>query len=396
MVWPEIARAYTRVFTAAGECFQADRRPAGSGHFGDHSALPPWRFDHLLRMTDSAGVFQHAKFAVPWFDHGYCTDDNARALLFTVWLEQLDECPAALRHGRMAYAGFLQHAFVPATGLFRNFMGFDRRWQEEAGSEDSHGRALWALGAVVGRSGSQNLRAWAAPLFEAALPAVCSFSSPRAWAFTILGLHEYLRRMDGDLLAARMREDLAARLLGLWHAVATPSWPWFEESLTYDNARISQALLLTGRWTGNDEILRAGLESLRWLMDNQRGGGGCFRPVGSNGFWTRGGEQAQFDQQPVEACAAVAACTEALNTTGDEHWRAEAQRAFDWFLGSNDLNETLYDPATGGCRDGLHPNRVNHNEGAEATLSFGLALAEMKALSNTAIAFQTGTHGLPG
>jgi len=396
MVWPEVARAYAAVFAEAGECFQADPRPVPGSHFGDHSPLPPWRFDHLLRMSDSAGIFQHAKFSVPWFDHGYCTDDNARALLFTVWLEQLDECPPSLRHSRSAYAGFLQHAFVPETGLFRNFMGFDRRWQEEAGSEDSHGRALWALGAVVGRSTSENLRAWAAPLFEAALPAVRSFTSPRAWAFAILGLHEYLRTMDGDLMAARMREELAARLLALWHAVSSPEWPWFEDSLAYDNARISQALLLTGRWTENGDILKAGLDSLRWLMDNQRGGDGCFRPIGSNGFWTRGGEPAQFDQQPIEACAAVAACIEALNTTGDEHWRAEAQRAFDWFLGANDLNEILYDPATGGCRDGLHPSRVNYNQGAESTLSFGLALAEMKALSNATVAFQASPHHLPG
>lgn len=395
MVWPEVARAYAGVFAEAGECFQAERRPVPGSHFGDLSPLPPWRFDHLLRMTDSAGIFQHARFSVPWFEHGYCTDDNARALLFTVWLEQLDECPASLRQVRSAYAGFIQHAFVPVSGRFRNFMGFDRRWQEESGSEDSHGRALWALGAVVGRSASENLRAWAAPLFETALPAVNSFTSPRAWAFAILGLHEYLRTMDGDLLAARMREELAARLLGLWQAVSGPDWPWFEESLAYDNARISQALVLTGRWTSNDEILHAGLESLRWLMDHQRGTGGCFRPIGSEGFWTRGGEPAQFDQQPVEACAAVAACTEALNATGDEHWRSEAQRAFDWFLGSNDLNEILYDPATGGCRDGLHPSRVNRNQGAESTLSFGLALAEMKALTNATVAFRAEPHHLP-
>ncbi len=388
MVWPEVARAYADVFEQACEGFQADRRAPGEAHFGEYSHLPPWRFDHLLRMSDNTGMLQHARFSVPWFEHGYCTDDNARALLFTISLDGLDECPASLRQLRSIYAAFLEHAFVPASGRFRNFMGFDRVWMEEAGSEDSHGRALWALGAVVGRDKSESLRAWAASLFEQALPAVGAFTSPRAWAFAILGLHEYLRTMDGDLLAARMREDLSLRLLGLWQAVATPEWPWFEETLGYDNARLCQALVLTGRWTDREDIREAGLTSLRWLMEHQRGEGGCFRPIGSNGFWRKGEQPAEFDQQPVEAAAAVSACIEALNTTGDSWWRGEAQRAFDWFLGANDLNEVLYDSATGGCRDGLHPNRANQNEGAESTLSFALALAEMKALDNAAAAFQ--------
>ncbi len=387
MVWPEVARAYTTVFERACEHFQSSRRPSGTVHFGEHSHLPPWRFDHVLCMSDSTGIFQHARFSVPWFEHGYCTDDNARALLFTVLLEELEECPPEIRHLRSAYAAFLQHAFVPDTGRFRNFLSFDRRWLEEHGSEDSHGRALWALGAVVGRTKSESLRAWAAPLFEAALPAVGSFTSPRAWAFTILGLHEYLRILAGDLMAGRMREELAFRLFGLWKAVATPEWPWFEEVVGYDNARISHALILTGRWTGHEKIKEAGLQSLRWLMDNQRGTKGCFRPIGSNGFWHKGGKPAEFDQQPIEACAAVGACIEAFNTTGEASWRNEAQRAFDWFLGANDLKEVLYDFATGGCRDGLHANRANQNQGAESTLSFGLALAEMKALDNAAAAF---------
>lgn len=395
MVWQKVAQAYTRVFGEACEHFEAHRqeKPGDSAQFGEHAHLPPWRFDHLVRMTDSTGIFQHARFSVPWFDHGYCTDDNARALLFTVLLEELEECPLEIRNLRSAYAAFLQHAFVPATGRFRNFMSFDRHWLEEQGSEDSHGRALWALGAVVGRTRSESLRAWAAPLFESALPVVESFTSPRAWAFAIIGLHEYLRTLAGDLLAARMREQLSSRLVGLWKAVATPDWPWFEEVVGYDNARISHALILTGRWTGHSEILGTGLQSLRWLMDNQRGEGGCFRPIGSNGFWHKGERPAEFDQQPIEACAAVSACIEAFNTTGDLAWRADAQRAFDWFLGSNDLNEALYDFSTGGCRDGLHANRANQNEGAESTLSFGLALAEMKALANATAAFQrTSNH----
>jgi glycosyltransferase involved in cell wall biosynthesis len=390
MVWSEVAAQYTGVFREACEHFEANRgRRADHGvHFGEHSHLPPWRFDHLVRMTDGTGMLQHARFTVPWFEHGYCTDDNARALLLSVLLEELDEAPPEVRLLRSIYAAFLQHAFVDATGRFRNFMSFDRRWMEEQGSEDSHGRSLWALGAVVGRTRSENLRAWAAPLFESALPAVYAFTSPRAWAFAILGLHEYLRSFEGDLMAARSREELSARLFGLWDSVSSKEWPWFEDVVGYDNARMSHALILTGRWTGNERMRDTGLNSLRWLMENQRGERGCFRPVGSNGFWHRGKPPAEYDQQPIEAAAAVSACIEALNTTGDEFWRAEAQRAFDWFLGSNDLNEVLYDFSTGGCRDGLHSNRANQNEGAESTLSFLLALAEMKALDNATAAFQ--------
>ena len=393
MVWAEVAKSYTQVFEKACEHYEIFRNHQlhAAAPLGEHSHLPPWRFDHLLRMTDSTGIFQHAIFTVPWFDHGYCTDDNARALLLSILLEELDECPHEVRLARAAYAAFLQHAFVRETARFRNFMSFDRQWLESHGSEDSHGRALWALGAVVGRTRSESLRAWAAPLFEEALPSVDTFRSPRAWAFSILGLHEYLRTLEGDLLAARLREELSNRLFALWKRVATPEWPWFEDVVAYDNARLSHALILSGRWTENHAMRDAGLQSLRWLMDHQRGEGGCFRPVGSNGFWHRGGTPAEFDQQPIEATAAVSACIEAFNTTGDIHWRNEATRAFDWFLGANDLGELIYDPASGGCRDGLHPNRANQNQGAESTLSFWLALSEMKALDNASAAFHANT-----
>jgi len=390
MVWGEVAGEYAVVFREACARFEVNHthRPDGAAHIGEHSHLPPWRFDHLVRMTDDTGMLQHARFTVPRFEHGYCTDDNARALLLSVLLEELDEATPDVRRLRPVYAAFLQHAFDESHGHFRNFMSFGRHWLEDRGSEDSHGRALWSLGAVVGRTRSENLRAWAAPLFESALPAVYSFTSPRAWAFAILGLHEYLRSFDGDLLAARGRAELSSRLYGLWDSVSAPDWPWFEDIVGYDNARLSHALILTGRWTGNDAMRDTGLNSLRWLMENQRADGGHFRPVGSNGFWRRGEEPAEYDQQPIEAAAAVSACIEAFNTTGDNHWRAEAQRAFDWFLGANDLNEGLYDFSTGGCRDGLHANRLNRNEGAESTLSFLLALAEMKALDNSTAAFR--------
>jgi hypothetical protein len=254
------------------------------------------------------------------------------------------------------------------------------------GSEDSHGRALWALGAVVGRSKRAGLRAWAASLFERALPVVATFTSPRAWAFTIIGLHDYLRVLHGDLLAHRLRLELSERLLGLFRN-CTKDWMWCEDIVSYDNARLPHALILAGRWTNNEEMKELGLASLRWLMDNQTSSSGVFQPIGSEGFWMRGQKPARFDQQPLEAAAAVSACIEAFNATGDAMWKQDLRRAFDWFLGANDLRLPLYDPSTGGCFDGLHPNRVNQNQGAESTLSYLLALAEMRLLQNTAASF---------
>ena len=382
MVWSQVARGYMDVFEESRHLFQAfgNHVPAVEPSSGDTPGLPQWRFDHLLRMTDSTGIFQHAIFSVPRFDHGYCTDDNARALLLTVMLEALEEDSPRIRDVQSAAAAFLQNAFVEATGRFRNFMGFDRRWSECQGSEDSHGRALWALGAVMGRTTQGSLRAWAATLIERAFPAVSSFTSPRAWAFALFGLHEYFRALHGDLLVGRLRDELAGKLVALFQTNSSPDWLWCEDIVAYDNPRLAQALILAGRWTGDDEMKTMGVRALRWLMDHQTTESGCFRPIGSNGFWRRGGDRALFDQQPIEAAAAVSACIEAFHATGDHDWKVRATSAFEWFLGANDLRLPLYDPITGGCRDGLHDNRVNQNMGAESTLSYLLALGEIHAL----------------
>lgn len=390
MVWSQVAQGYADVFEEARHLFQAvgNHSPTLVTTSGGYPRLPPWRFDHLLRMTDSAGIFQHATFSVPQFEHGYCTDDNARALLLTVMLEELGEDSPGIRHVQTSSAAFLQNAFSGENGRFRNFLGFDRRWTEDKGSEDSHGRALWALGAVMGRTAHGSLRAWAAALLEHALPAVSGFTSPRAWAFAILGLQEYFRALHGDLLASRLRDELAGKLFALFRKNSSPDWPWCEDIVAYDNPRLAQALILAGRWTGNGEMKAAGVKALQWLMDRQTGDSGCFRPIGSNGFWLRGGEPALFDQQPIEAAAAVGASIEAFHATGDAMWKRQAMRAFQWFLGVNDLELPIYDAATGGCRDGLHDNRVNQNQGAESTLSYLLALGEIHGLRKNSSSFE--------
>lgn len=386
MIWKQVAHAYTLVFDQAITVFRA--APSSRAALSkEQVGLPLWRFDHLLRMSDSTGVLQHAVHSVPWFEHGYCTDDNARALLLTVLLEGLEDPPPELTLLQSATAAFLQHAFHTASGRFRNFLSFDRRWLEEQGSEDCHGRALWALGAVVGRTRRDSLRNWAAGLLEKALPTLETLTSPRAWAFVVLGLHEYLRGLHGDLLANRWRHDLTGRLLALFEQNSAADWPWLEDTVNYDNARIPHALILTGYWGERQDMLQVGLRALRWLQEQQTGTGGCFRPIGSDGFWRRGEAPALYDQQPLEAAASISACIEAWHVTKDPWWRHEAQRAFDWFLGGNDLNLPLYDATNGGCFDGLHANRVNQNQGAESTLSFLLALAEMKALHHEILSF---------
>jgi hypothetical protein len=285
-------------------------------------------------------------------------------------------------------AAFLHHAFDVTTMRFHNHLSFDRRWLDTQGSEDSQGRALWALGMGVGRSPFRSFQMMAGQLFALALPAVTTFTSPRAWAFGLIGIHEYLRRLSGDSLVNQTRDTLTCRLMESFDAAAHRDWQWFEEVLSYDNAKLPHALILSGHGTGDQAVLERGLTALRWLVEMQMSEKGHFRPIGSNGFYPRGGKRANFDQQPIEAQATISACLEAYRVTADISWYEHAQRAFDWFIGWNDLGLELYSPETGGCRDGLHVDRVNGNQGAESTLAFLLSLAEMRLAQNVLTSFK--------
>ena len=389
MIWPHVALDYAQSFQRARyEHSTQTARRIEPPTLDRQVALPVWRLNHLICLTDDTGILQHAVYTLPNYEHGYCTDDNARALILMMLLEELEERFPERERLTSIYAAFLQNAFDAGLGRFRNFMSYRRDWIGEIGSEDSHGRALWALGTCIGRSTRDGLRSWAAELFEKALPAVQSFTSPRAWAFTIIGLHKYLHTLSGDLMANQLRGELAQRLRACYEAVAGPNWLWFEESVTYENARLPQALIMTGRWTNQPDLLDVGLKALRWLTKNQIAPDGHYRPIGSNGFWERGKEPAWFDQQPVEAHAMICACLEAHEATGDHYWLAHAHKAFEWFHGSNDLGLSLYDAQSGGCRDGLHIDRVNQNQGAESTLAFLLSLAEMRRTQNTMSALE--------
>jgi hypothetical protein len=331
-------------------------------------------------MCDDTGLFQHAVHSVPDRSHGYCVDDNARALLLACALnnpgeQRLSEVLTA------RFAAFVQHAWNPDTGRFRNFMSFNRTWLEAAGSEDSHARTLWALGECARSDSSPSRRRWAASLFAEALPAAETFRSPRAWAFTLLGLDAYCAANPNDLHAGDVRLVLADRLMTLLASVETPCWTWFEAGLAYDNARLPQALMVTGMATQTPAHVDAGLRSLRWLMTQQTTSMGHFRPVGTAGFGEQRTRPRAFDQQPVEATATIAACLTAWRTEGDAEWKAIATNVFAWFLGSNDLSVALVDPETGSCRDGLHPDRANENRGGESVLSYLLGLAEIRQLA---------------
>jgi len=380
-IWPATAQRYLESFRRAG----ADRKAAPRKAFAGWTLasrpydLPPLRLDHVVRMSDATGIFQHATFNVPNFHEGYCTDDNARAFILCNLLDEIGGQPPEENLDRLAtsYLAFLSAALNHETGRFRNFMSHGRHWLEDSGSEDSHARALWALGTGAGRSRNEGHRKLSTQLFERGLSVVESFSSPRAWAFTLLGIHEYLHRFPAHSGVTAACSVLTEKLVNLWKGCATEDWPWFEPIATYDNARLCQALILSGQRLPHPEALRIGLESLRWLASLQKMQAGHFRPIGSNGFYERGGSRADFDQQPVEAQSMVSACLEAFRATQDAVWSREAQRAFEWFLGRNDLGVPLYDSNSGGCSDGLHQDRVSENQGAESTLAFHLSLAEM-------------------
>jgi glycosyltransferase involved in cell wall biosynthesis len=393
MVWSNTAGLYMGSFVAAqqqaADAVRKSAPPNGSGRRPHES--PALNLDHLYRMTDATGIFQHANLTAPNHSQGYCTDDNARALILAVHLGELEEAPKSARALAATYAAFLDKAFNPNTARFHNFLSIDRNWLDEQGSEDCHGRAIWALGTAVGRSPAWNSRTKAELLFARALPAATRFTSPRAWAFSLIGIHEYLRHRKGGCLAVDVREELTGRLMTIFDKVAGPGWTWFEEGLTYDNAKLPHALIVSGRATAQKRVYERGLEALRWLVGVQTSRHGKLRPIGSNGFYRRHGNRADFDQQPVEAHTTVSACLEAYRATFDPWWYEQAQRAFDWFLGWNDLGEEVYCPQTGGCRDGLHVDRSNENQGAESMLAFLLSLTEMRLTQNTASAIQR-TH----
>jgi hypothetical protein len=380
-VWKEVSRKYLQVFREVQLNRTRNPRPRHSYVESikaiTNFELPEIKLDHLKAFTDDTGILQHANYTIPDRTHGYCTDDNARALLVAAMGQKyLPTNGLGLDFLSGHYLGFLLYAFNEKNGRFRNFMTYSRQWTEEIGSEDAHGRAIWSIGKAVAFLQNPGQLAMSTTLFKKALQVVENFYSPRAIAFCLVGVNAYLDKFSGDSDVRRVREVLAGRLFDQFKNNATDGWPWLENALNYANGKLPHALLLSGRWMHRKDMIDMGLLSLKWLVTIQTEDG-HFVPIGSNGWYEQGGPRARFDQQPIEANAMVEACVEAFKVTRCQTWFENAVMCFNWFLGHNDLNMPLYDPKTGGCRDGLMADGINQNEGAESSAAFADDIAKV-------------------
>ncbi|MBN1151280.1 glycosyltransferase family 4 protein [candidate division WOR-3 bacterium] len=346
----------------------------------DKTSLPEIDFRHVMLMTDDTGILQHATYSIPDYDHGYCADDNSRGLIASVMAQSFTPEDPKMLNMQKKFLAFLKHSFNDKTGWFRNFMSFERKWLEEKGSEDSQGRAIWGLGVCAALSGDKSCVALSTTLFHRAVEVMLKLSHPRAVSFALVGIHAYLARFSGDSEIRRAREKLANYLFEKFKKRPDMNWPWFDDELFYANAKIPQALLLSGQWMQRTDMSNMGFDLLNWVIELQSEKN-YFSPIGNRGWLRKGGSKANFDQQPIEAQAMIETCLLAYNMTGDDKYSNMAHLAFNWFLGQNILNEPLYDFATGGCRDGLTPDGPNMNQGAESTLAWLLSLLAMHGFS---------------
>ncbi|MGE3746108.1 MAG: glycosyltransferase [Sphingomonadaceae bacterium] len=373
MIWPRYAEAVMQEMEAIRDTVLV-RIPSAA----NRNIPGAVSFQAIERLSDATGMLQHSLYSVPDRTHGYCIDDNARALLLMNGMIDLpDE-----KHDQWApiYASFIQYAWNPEKGAFRNFMGFDRAWLEEVGSEDSFGRTLWAIGVTARDSRLGQLRRWASNLFDQVGGHAMKLSSPRTFAFAILGATAVMEAHPGHALASEIVTTMGEKLLTLVERHRRPDWAWFEIVLAYDNCRLPEALLAAGKALGRQDMIDVGLETLDWIIAQQTAEKGHFRAVGTDSFGKAYSPPEPFDQQPLEAWATVDACAMAFHITNDDKWRHQAEIAYRWYLGENDLGLALADPATGECFDGLMPYGLNLNQGAESVLAFHQATCAMTKL----------------
>lgn len=370
MLWREVGARYVALFEQVLATHRSST-PTAYALAGPRSTeLPAITLRHLWRLTDDTGIVQHATYGIPDRRYGYSTDDVARALVVVLMHYQQckDDTAAALAD---RYMSFLHYAQLP-DGRFHNFMDYTRRFRDEVGGEDTQGRALWGLGVAVADGVSRGMRALAREMFERALQGL-TLTYPHAMAYAICGLHAFLRRYDGATLVRRQLTTLADHLVALFEQHRTPDWRWFAEEMTYGNAKLPQALLLAGQATGERRYSAVGLEALDFLLavtfqHNQ------FDFIGNNGWYRRGGERAIFGQQAIEAGYTIEACATAYDLTGAPRYLEMERAALEWFLGRNRLGQPLYDLVTGACADGLDPQGVSLNQGAESVICCLLGL----------------------
>jgi glycosyltransferase involved in cell wall biosynthesis len=378
-IWPRFA-------DGAAALIEASIAPPG--HAAPITATPG--LGGVFAMSDQTGMLQHAIGVVPDRRHGYCLDDNVRALMLMNVASGLTDAERA--RWSQTYASFVQHAWNEDAHAFRNFMNFDRTWCEECGSQDSNGRTLWALGQTVENAPDADLRWWARRWFDTALPHCAGFASPRTIAFVMLGAAAVLRAQPGHRAARDTLIKGGEVLCRLLERERRPDWAWFEAVLGYDNPRLSQALIEAGLALEDQAFTEAGLETLEWIAAQQVSAHGHFRPIGSDSFG-KPHAYLPFDQQPLEAHAAIDAARAAFAATQDGRWFTHAKAAWDWFFGANDRGVVLGDLATGRSRDGINARGANQNCGAESILAFQLAHYSMLALARAQQRDSSGEHG---
>lgn len=378
-LWSRLADHYLAVFSAART---GPHRPVAPP--AGPRSLPRTHLGGLRRMTDSVGMLQHSVHAIPDRNHGYCVDDNARALLLVHRLRRAGHRTPETEALAHLFSGFVHHAWNGDAGRFRNFMAYDRGWLEPVGSDDSVARAWWSVAVTAAEGDLPALRRWARELADRILPYLDGFSALRTHAFLILGLTSLVQADPGQGREAEILLRIAQGLAGNLEPRGPGDWFWFEDRLTYDNARLPEALIRAGMALSQPGLVEAGLAALDWLCRLQTGSGGVFRPVGADNFGRDFCVEDPFDQQPLEAAATVDACAAAFLATGEARWMDEARRAFDWFLGGNDLGVPIADPLSGDCYDGLTARGPNLNQGAESVLSFQLALCALQGLERLA------------
>lgn len=345
---------------------------------------------HLDEMSDAVGIMQHAIGARPDPAHGYCTDDVARALIVDLLHAAELGWPAIAGSVDRAMA-FLEAAFDPATGRFRNFRDVEGKWLEAVGSEDSHARAALALGETSVSADDPRVRAAAAALFEQALPATLRLSYLRPLAAAVVATDAAVRGGSRAATAAMPRLAAAVWLLTEpAHRGLKADWPWAEQVLTYENGLIPRALIVAGDRLGNTAMVERGLHLLDWLVAVQTAPAGHFSPIGNDGWWPHGGPKARYDQQPMEATALLLAAEAAFETTGDTRHRATMEWTYGWFLGRNDGGKPVALPKTGGGQDGLTSSGVNPNQGAESTLMWLIALERIRAARRGSVGATNG------
>ena len=377
MVWSSVAAQYAESFAHAQTTFATSGRDlVADRKVLMRMSLPEVHLDHLLTMTDDTGLLQHAVFATPDRNHGYCLDDNARGLIVAsmVWSLFQDERILQPLH---VYLAFLHYAQDADKGRFRNFMSYDRRWLEDDGSDDCQGRAVWALGYLITHAPNESAGQLATKLFRKALEGIPTLNYPRSWSFAILGLHYYLRKHSDDDDARGQMADLAGKLNRMFVENESNDWPWMEKTVTYDNARLPQALIIAGTVLKQQDLVDRGLHVLAWLLEKQTAKDGHLSIIGNEGWMPRDGERARFDQQALEPAALIGACKAAYRASGSTKWLVEMRRCFEWYVGRNDIDRAMIDFKSRGCYDGLTPEGINENQGAESVLSWLLSLLTM-------------------